>query len=158
MASVVSNRRGGWEIRESRATPDGPRSKTLATFRALNGDVLDHADTRAGKPLDRASVIRSARRAGAEVLPPPAEEAARSLVSALARGEDLPPGLAGAIAGHLAELNPPKLSPEAMAAAAWAGASMADRGRALHDLLLLADALPQKRAGTQLKFPRLIAA
>jgi hypothetical protein len=45
-----------------------------------------------------------------------------------------------------------------MQAAEWAGESLEERGRTLYNLLELADALPQKRAGTPLKFPRLVAA
>ena len=158
MASVVSNRRGGWEIRESIATPKGPRSKTLATFRSLNDEILERAAERAGRPFDREGVIRIARRVGAEVAVATEERSARTLITQLARGDKISPGLAGALVGYLERSNPPKLSPEAMQAAEWAGVSPADRGRALHDLLLLADALPQGRAGKSLKFPRMIAA
>lgn len=158
MASVVSNRRGGWEIRESHSSPDGPRSKTLASFRALDEAVLAKAEARAERRFDRIAVVRSARRVGADVLPAPAEEAARRLITQLAEGATIPPGLAGALVGYLEMTEPPRLSHEAMQAAEWAGASMKERGSTLYELLMLADALPQKRAGTPLKFPRMIAA
>jgi hypothetical protein len=158
MASVVSNRRGGWEIRESHSTPNGPRSRTLASFRVLDGGVLDHAESRAEKNFDRVTVVRSARRAGAEVAAAGAESAARALLTALARGESISPGLAGALKGRLEEAAPPKLSPEAMAASEWAGVSMREHGATLHDLLLMTDALPQKRYAPATEFPRLGAA
>lgn len=158
MASVVSNRRGGWEIRESHSTPTGPRSRTLASFRVLDEEVFAHAEARAEKRFDRAAVTRSALRVGAEVAPAPPEKAAREVITALARGAKLSPGLAGALAGHLELLDPPKLTPEQMQAAEWVGATMQERGDVLFQLLELADALPQRRAGTPLKFPRMIAA
>lgn len=158
MASIVTNRRGGWEIRESHTTPDGPRSRTLATFRVLDGEVLDRAAERAERPFDRDDVIRRAYRAGAEVSASSANEAARTLITELAHGAIIDPGLAGALVGMLSVSDPPDLSPEAMAAAEWAGESLAERGRTLYQLLQLADALPQKRAGTPLNFPGLVAA
>lgn len=158
MASVVSNRRGGWEVRESHSTPAGPRSRTLATFRVLDGGVLDHAAARAERPFARDEVVRSAYRAGAEVSPDKAEAAARTLITELAQGASLAPGLSAVLAAQLAEAELPKLSPETMAAAEWAGASTADRGRALFDLLLLADAVPQRKPAATSKFPRLSAA
>jgi hypothetical protein len=157
MASVVSNKRGGWEIRESHSTANGPRSKTLATFRVLDGEVLDRAEARAEKPFDRDDVLRRAYRVGAEVSASKADEAARTLITELAHGARIDAGLSGALVGFLDRLDPPTLSPEAMAAAEWAGESLAERGRTLYQLLQLADALPQKRAGTELKFPGLDA-
>ncbi|MBI2692526.1 MAG: hypothetical protein HYX29_11355 [Solirubrobacterales bacterium] len=158
MASVVSNRRGGWEIRESYTTSKGPRSRTLATFRELDETALALAASRAEAPFDRASVIRKAQRAGATVAASPVDEAARELLTRLNHGERLSRGLAGALLAQLERLDPPKLSHEALQAAEWAGESLEQRGRTLHDLLELADALPQERAGTPLKFPRMRAA
>lgn len=139
-------------------TVDGPRSKTLATFRTLDADVLDRAEERAERRFDRDAVTRSARRAGADVALSPAEEAARTLITEIARGWQIPPGLAGALVGYVEPTNPPKLSPEAMQAAEWAGASMRERGHWLRELMLLADALPQGRAGKPLTFPRISVA
>jgi hypothetical protein len=158
MASVVSNRRGGWEIRESHMTPKGPRSRTLASFRELDETVLAMAASRAKAPFDRENVIRKAQRAGVVIAASPVDEAARELITRLTKGEKLSHGLAGALLGQLQSLDPPKLSPEAMQAAEWVGESLEERGRTLYNLLELADALPQKRAGTPLKFPRLVAA
>jgi hypothetical protein len=139
-------------------TPKGPRSRTLASFRELDETILAMAAARAEAPFDRASVIRKAQRAGAIVASSPVDEAARELLTRLNHGETLSPGLAGALHGRLELIDPPKLSHEAMQAAEWAGESMEERGRTLFMLLELVDALPQKRAGKPLKFPRLVAA
>lgn len=158
MASVVSNRRGGWEIRESYTTPKGPRSRTLASFRELDEAALALAASRAEAPFDREIVIRKALRVGAIVAASPVDEAAGQLLTRLNHGEKLSRGLAGALLAQLERLDPPELSHEAKQAAEWAGESLKQRGEALHDLLELADALPQSRAGKPLKFPRLRAA
>ncbi|MBJ7354209.1 MAG: hypothetical protein JHC98_05235 [Thermoleophilaceae bacterium] len=139
-------------------TPKGPRSRTLATFRELDETVLAVAASRAEAPFDRESVIRKAHRVGATIVSSPIDEAARELITRMSHGENLSRGLAGALLGRLEMVDPPKLSHEAMQAAQWAGESMEQRGRTLYDLLELADSLPQKRAGTPLKFPRLVAA
>jgi hypothetical protein len=67
MAYVVPRKGGRFEIRESLYTPGGPRSRTLAGFRALNDQVLDAAAQRAQRPFDQEAVIRSGRRAGARI-------------------------------------------------------------------------------------------
>jgi hypothetical protein len=50
-----------------------------------------------------------------------------------------------------------RASPEALAAAQWVGATAAERGETLKDLLHLADSLPQMGRGKRppLDFPRL---
>jgi hypothetical protein len=155
MASVVPNRNGRWEIRESRSTPSGPRSRTLASFRELDDDVLAHASERAERPFDAKAVTAAARRAGASVSHPPAEAAARSLLTSLAHGDSITPGLAGAIVEMLqGKHSVAKLSPEALAAAEWAGETAADRGRTLFQLMQFTDALPLRDKG-DLAFPGL---
>jgi hypothetical protein len=67
MAYVVARRGGRFEIRESLHTASGPRSRTLAGFGVLTGDVLAAARLRAQRPFDAEAVIRSGRRAGARV-------------------------------------------------------------------------------------------
>ena len=52
MAFVVPTKRGEFEIRESRSTPKGPRSRTLATFKELNDEVIEKARAKAAKPPD----------------------------------------------------------------------------------------------------------
>ena len=49
---AIPRRNGSWELREAVATPSGPRSRTLASFRALTPEVIEHARARSTKPLD----------------------------------------------------------------------------------------------------------
>ncbi len=65
MAYVVGRRSGRFEIRESVHTARGPRSRTLAGFDVLDGEVLARAAARAQRPFDADSVLCSAQRAGA---------------------------------------------------------------------------------------------
>jgi hypothetical protein len=156
MAYVVP-RRDRFEIRDSHATPKGPRSRTLATFTELTDEVLAHAEARAGGPLDRGALRESALRAGAWVNSGPADRPARELIAHLAAGRQVGPRLRRLLSAALArsgDEEAPSLSEEARAAAAWIGASPRQRGDALWDLLLLADAVPS-RAGGALGFPAL---
>lgn len=157
MAYVVAVKGGRFEIRESLATPKGPRSRTLASFTELTDEVLEKARARASKPLDPEELRRAARRSGAKVGSTPADRAARELIAHLAAGKRLDPHPRGLLAALLSGGDPgrpPSLSPEARAAAEWAAAPAAERGEALRQLLLLADALPSLREGP-LRFPRL---
>jgi hypothetical protein len=67
MAYVVARRNGRFEIRESLHTPKGPRARTLAGFDVLTDDVLAAASRKAQRRFDAQAVIRSGRRAGAQV-------------------------------------------------------------------------------------------
>jgi hypothetical protein len=159
MAFVTKGRGDLWELRQSRHTPNGPRSITLASFDELTPRVVEHALARAVKPLTAADVERAALRAGAPVRQPAADRAARELLGELARGARpraslrrlLAAGLGDAAGG--AGVEPP--SDAARAAGEWAGAALRDRAEALVDLLLLADALPPPRRGREPRFPRL---
>src|SRR6478609_1999117 len=93
MAFVTPSRRGGYEIRESHNTPEGPRSRTLATFRELTSEVIDKARKKAANPPTAEELRRSARRAGAPVARPPVEQAARELIAEMAKGRRLDPTL-----------------------------------------------------------------
>ena len=58
---------GEFEIRESRSTPKGPRSRTLASFKELSDEVVAKARAKAAKALEaeelrNAAGVRSARR------------------------------------------------------------------------------------------------
>jgi hypothetical protein len=140
---------GSWELRESRATPRGPRSRTLATFRVLDADAIDRALERSSTSADADDVRAAARRAGAPVAPDSASAAAGSLLRELASGNAPSPALRRAQGAALAGEPPAE-------AARWLGASPERRGRALHDLLLLADRIPRRRApARKSRFPRL---
>lgn len=155
MAYVVERKGGSWEVRESRATPDGPRSRTLATFRVLTPDVVERARGRASGPLGPEEVRRAALRAGAPVAEPAADRAARDLLRELAAGRRPQPVLGRLVAGALGarEAGPP--SDAARSAAAWAGATAEERAAALRDLLLLVDSLPPRKRERGRRFPRL---
>ncbi|HXY94624.1 MAG TPA: hypothetical protein VEP49_19335 [Acidimicrobiia bacterium] len=145
MAFVVARPGGRFEVRESRATPDGPRARTLATFTTLDDAALAHVIERAEKPVDVRLLVHAARRAGAPVTvgASPADAAARALLAELRAGHRPSAPLAAALA---AAVEPEvEVSDAVRSAAAWSGATLEERGDALRDLLLLADRLPVPR-------------
>jgi len=159
MAYVVARPGRRFEIRESRTTPDGPRSRTLTTFRVLDDDVVARAAERSASTLDVAALRASARRAGAPVAVEDGPDcAARALLAQLAGGRRPSPVLAALLADRLA-VSPREGQQRAMPDAAravvpWIDASPAERGDALRDLLLLADRLPPARTKRG-RFPKL---
>ncbi len=154
MAFIVATRHDTWEIRESRATPEGPRSRTLATFRELTGDVLEHARSRTLKPLNEEKLRESAIRIGAPVASPPADRMASDLLGELAAGRKPRRALRGLVAASLGEEGM-VLSDAARSAAEWVAATPVQRGEALLDLLLLTDRLPPPTRERISGFPRL---
>jgi len=166
MAFVVSTKRGSFEIRESRSTPEGPRSRTLVTFRELTDEAIEKAREKAAKPLSAAELREAALRAGAPIAPSPVDRAARELLGRLARGERPDPMLRRLLLDALATENrgdrpadpSATVSDSARAVSEWVGTTPAERGEALADLLLLADALPMRRRADAIGFPGLKAA
>src|SRR5262245_18023488 len=134
MAYVTARRNGAFEIRESRVTPEGPRSRTLATFRELDAATIEKAIARAEKPPSSEELVQAALRAGASVAARPVDEASRDLLRLLGRGDQPGPKLRRLLLGALAAEPNPALE--------WLGATPAERGDALRDLLLLTDAVP----------------
>jgi hypothetical protein len=161
MAFVVPTRSDRFEIRESRNTPSGPRSQTLVSFRELTDEVIERALEKAAKPPTREELRRAARRAGAPVARPRIEQAARELIADLAKGQRLDPPLRQILLellqrGYREDGSPSPANEAARAVSTWMAATPEERGRALFDLLLLADALPSGgRRGKPLRFPRL---
>lgn len=161
MAFIVPARGGRYEIRESHSTPQGPRSRTLASFRELTDEVIEKARGAATKPPGAEELRRAARRAGAPVARPPIEQAAREVIAELARGRRLDPTLRQILVellqkGYRESGDSAPASEAARSVAVWMSATPEERGRALVDLLLLADALPSGgRKGKPLRFPRL---
>lgn len=153
MAYVIQNRSGAWEIRESRTTAEGPRSRTLATFTTLTDEVIGDAATRSKSGLDPDELRGAAVRAGAPLPESRADRAAADLLEELGAGRRPRRALEGLLAGSVSRERP-IMSDEARSAVEWLGASLEQRGEALSDLLLLADALPHKRTG-DLRFPPL---
>lgn len=159
MAFITPSRRGEFEIRESRSTPKGPRSRTLATFRELSDEVIEKARATAAKPPTADELRSSARRVGAAVARDPGDQAARELIAELGKGNEPDPGLCRMLLDLLADAAKPRSSGDARhSVAEWMVATPEERGRALLDLLLLADALPHgARLGKPLEFPPLKA-
>jgi hypothetical protein len=147
MAFVASRRDGAFEVRESHLTPKGPRSRTLATFRKLDAATIERVLERAEKPPTREELVQAALGAGATVSAPPVDEAARALLRSIARGEEPNRKLRRVLLRALAG--------EGASAEEWLGTSPAERGDALEDALLLADAVPIKARPKRIGFPRL---
>lgn len=154
MAHVIARRDGRFEIRESEATPAGPRSRTLATFRSLSPEVLNHAAGRARRPFDRARLEARANELGILRAPAPEARLARELIAGTHRGRRPPPVLAAILRDELEDPGvavpdtlPPLLD--------WLDAQPEYRGRVLRDLLQLASRLPQRRRPALLDFPRI---
>lgn len=148
-------------MRESRSTARGPRSQTLASFSELTDEVIAKARAKAAKPPSAEGLRRAARRVGAPVARPPIEQAARELIAELARGNRVDPALRQILIellerGYREDAGPSPANEAARAVAIWMAATPKERGRALFDLLLLADALPSGgRKDKPLRFPRL---
>jgi hypothetical protein len=166
MAFVIANKRGSFEVRESRATPAGPRSRTLATFRELTDDVIEKARERADTPPSAAELRRKALKAGAPVGESPAEEAARDLLREMARGNQPNPKLRALLRDALENVDHSDRArdPEATVSASarsvseWIGVPAVERARVLEDLLFMADALPVRLRPVEIGFPRLSSA
>jgi len=159
MAYLVRRSPSRFEIRESRSTPRGPRSRVLASFlETLTRDVLDRAIARAARPVNAAALVRRARTLGIPVLERSREPEARALLSRLRRGDPLDPVLAASLRRALARL-PETPIPQSLAEVSeWVGASAAERGAALRELLDLygriARSRPPRRRRERARFPR----
>jgi hypothetical protein len=152
MAFLVQRPGGRYEIRESAVTDRGPRARTLVSFRELSDEVLDRAGARAVGALDRDALRERARELGVPVADrdPTTDLLARRLLARLATGATV----SGPLATLLVERLGPVEAPDGLEGAVeWLGATDAQRGHALWDLLELADALPDHDRG--LTFPPL---
>ena len=153
MAYLTARGDGRFEIRESIRTDRGPRARSLATFRELTPTVIATARANARGPIDDDELRRLARRAGAPVAESAVDSSAAALYRELSRGARLRAPLARLIAAQLHSSDSPTAAERA--AGEWLGRSAHERGRALIDLLGLADALPARRRDPDLHFPRL---
>lgn len=154
MAYVVARPGERWEVRESRSTAAGPRSRTLVTFKTLTPEVLERARARSSTPFDPPELRKAALRAGAPVAGGNADRAAGELLAALATGTKPRPVLRALLLDALTDTRP-RTSDSARAAARWAAATQQQRGETLRELLLLADHLPPRRRTVSKRFPRL---
>ena len=109
------------------------------------------AESAATKAFDRDHVVAAARQAGAPVEDTAANRAARELVAQLVAGRVPAPGLRRLLIDGLERAGPTRRL-EAGDLALWVGASLADRGRTLRDLLELGDHLPASTR-SRLRFP-----
>lgn len=161
MAFVVPTKSGRFEIRESANTPKGPRSRTLVSFRELDETVIEKAREKSERSLDSAKLRRAARRAGAPVARSTADRAGRELIAELAKGRAPDPTLRHMLLdllryGHRDGREASQRNEAEHDVAEWMAATLAERGKTLVDLLLLADALPHAgRKGKPLRFPKL---
>ncbi|MFZ1155037.1 MAG: hypothetical protein WAN93_09050 [Solirubrobacteraceae bacterium] len=153
MAYFTSRGNGAWEVRESRLTAAGPRSRTLATFKELTPEIAERARERSSQPLDVKDLRDKARRAGVPVAPSVGDRASAQLIAELAAGRSPRPALVRLLLGALQAEG--KQSDNAEAAAAWITATPQRRGDTLRDLLLLVDSLPRRRARERERFPRI---
>ena len=143
-------------MRESRSTPAGPRSRTLATFRELTDETIEKAQERAAKPPSADELREAALRAGAPIASPAdrsrGARAPRQAGERRAAGPD-----AEAPAPRRARERGPRRPADRPDHGRFrqrqigqrvGGGHPGRRGAALEDLLLLADALPlRRRAG-----------
>lgn len=137
MAYLVKRGSNRWEFRESSWTPQGPRSRTLASFRRMSDDVADEAAAAARHPLSRRDLWQLARRAAVPEAAQPPNAAARVILAGAARGVLPSPGLRDLLRRAFDG------SPEA-GIGRWIGATAEQRGVALYELLRLADAFPPR--------------
>jgi hypothetical protein len=164
MTFVVAAKAGGFEVRESHSTPEGPRSRTLAGFTELTAETIAKAQARAAKPPSADQLRKAALRAGAPVAGESVDEAARELLGLVTNGNRLDPMLKRLLLDALsrdqlsdqpAADSSATVSDTARAAAEWIDAGPRQRGETLRDLLLLADALPLRPRSAEIGFPRL---
>lgn len=154
MAYLVARPAGRFDIREAIATPKGPRSRTLVSFRgALTAEVLERAAAQATRPLEREKLLARARELGIPMSLRREDRAARALLSALRGGAQVDPVLVTLLREELSA-RPAAPVPEALAEVAdWVGASDAQRGAALRDLLRVTDRVLRSR-GTLRALPK----
>ncbi len=163
MAFVTLTKKGIYEIRESRSTPDGPRSRTLASFKELTPEAIEKAQARAVTPPTAEELREAALRAGAPVAPEPIDRAARDLLGRLAKGQRPDPMLKRLLLDALENedrSDRPRdpssaVSDAARSVSEWVGTGARERGDALADLLSLVDSLPLRRRPDTIGFPRL---
>ena len=135
MAYVVATKPGRFEVRESISTPDGPRSRTLASFRELTDETIGKVQARSDKPPTADELTRLALKAGAPVRGSKLDEAASETLRRIASGEQPDPKLRRLLIDALSDQDrgdrpaDPKglVSDAARAATQWIGVGAEDR-------------------------------
>jgi hypothetical protein len=163
MAYLVRRAGDRIEIRESRSTPKGPRSRQLARFAgALTPAVLASAAARATRPFDAKALTRRARSMGIPVETRAPETEARALLARLGRGDAIDPVMAGLLRRALEGVASAAVPEHLAEVAEWIGVPAAVRGAALRDLLdtfgRIAASRPIRRTRPQAVFPRFSSA
>ncbi len=158
---MASIRRQGkrHEIRECLNTKRGPRQYTLASFHGvLSPEVLDRAEEKARKPLERAKLAAHARKMGIPVTHRRRFPEARALLATLQRGGRLDPGLVTLLKSALESLPSEPVPDHLEDAADWVGQSEGERGKTLRGLVRAADRIVQSRGPLRTRpresFPR----
>jgi hypothetical protein len=162
MAYMVATHPGRFEVRESKATAKGPRSRTLASFRELTDEVVEKVQATAEKPVSAEQLRMAALKVGAPIPGSDLDEAAKRTLRGIASGDRPRPILRRLLLDALLAENPPNrrastalVSDAARSAGEWIGASAEERAKALRDLLELTDALPIRPRAREIGFPRL---
>lgn len=166
MAYVVATHPGRFEVRESKVTEKGPRSRTLATFRELTDEVVERVQATADKPPTAEELKKAALKAGAPIQDSELDEAAKKALRRIASGDRPRPllrrllldALNGEDDGNQPSSSTNPVSDAARTASEWIGAAPEERAQALQDLLELADALPIRPRPHEIGFPRLKSA
>lgn len=145
MPYLYVRKSGRVEIREALSTPQGPRSRTLASFRGpLTDEHLERADAAATRPLDRDALRARASELGIPVARASADADAHALIARLRAGARLDPVLATVLRERLAERAAP-IPDDLEDVVEWIGAGERERGRALGDILGLYDTIARSR-------------
>lgn len=159
MAYFAKRSGGRLDIREAVATAQGPRSRTLATFRgALTPEILERAERRATRPFARGRLLERAVALGIPVSERREERAARELLGLLRQGASVDPVLKTLLKRAL-DASPAVAVPAPLAEVSeWIGVDAARRGEALRDLVRLSDRIarsrPVLRERRHTRFPR----
>ena len=160
MAYLVRRGADRVEIRESVSTDRGPRSRCLVSFRgALTPDIVARAAAEASRPFDAQALLRRARAADIPVALRSREPEVRALLARLRRSDPLDPALTAVLRAALERLPAEPLPDGLEDVADWVGASAAERGEALRQLLDLYGRIevsrPVPRRPDRARFPRI---
>ena len=163
MAYLVKRPGDRIEIRESRSTTRGPRSRQLTRFLgALTPAVLARAEAQASRTFDPAALVRRARVMGIPVAAQARESEARALLARLRRGDPIDPVMAGLLARALEGIATTPVPEHLAEASEWIGSTPAARGSALRDLLdtfgRIAASRPARRTRPRKIYPRFASA
>jgi hypothetical protein len=146
MAYLVRRSGDRFDLREASATPAGPRSRTLATFRApLTPEILERAAARATRPFDRAVILARAAQLGVVTTERREDRAAREVLALLRAGAKVDPVLVTLLRDALAQAESAPVPERLAEVAEWVGVPVERRGAAVRDLLRLSDRIVAAR-------------